>query len=92
MSALTIRRWTDAGRAERAEGYAAERAGLPWKRWQTAEWRDGWAEGRRDRRLSEEDAHEDTLNAPDGCQDPACPFPYCVQSRARIAAINAEAA
>lgn len=72
-----------------AAGLAAERAGQPCKRWQTKPWRDGWARARSERREREFQAHEAVLE--DGpCPDPGCPYPYCVQSREQIAAVNAE--
>ena len=64
-----------------AAGYAAERAGEPWKRWQTETWREGWGAARRDRRERETAAHERRLNSLTGCQDAACPFPYCIKAR-----------
>lgn len=73
-------------------GRAAEQAGQPCKRWQTAPWRAGWARSRSERRLREENAHERTLRSADGCQDPACAYPYCVQGRARIVALDLRAA
>ena len=77
-----------------AAGLAAERAGQPCKRWQTKPWRDGWAQARSERREREFQAHEDVAHEDvleEGpCQDQDCPYPYCAESRERIAAGNAE--
>lgn len=76
-------------RYDYAAGLAAERAGQPCKRWQTKPWRDGWAQARSERREREFQAHEAALE--DGpCPDSDCPYPYCAESRERIAAVNAE--